>query len=108
MLFSTHVVEDVEVACERVIVFARGRMVFDGPPEDLADAARGKVWMLSVTAGQQVELPDDAMIVDQVPDPSGALRNRILYDRAPWPGAESIAPSLEDGYLWLVGVEGGQ
>jgi len=29
VLFSTHVVEDVSVACERVLVLAGGRLVFD-------------------------------------------------------------------------------
>ncbi len=30
VLLSTHVVEDVAVACERVIVMARGSVVFNG------------------------------------------------------------------------------
>jgi len=103
VLFSTHVVEDVEVACERVIVFAQGRIVFDGKPEDLAHEAVGRVWMLSLVEGQEDSLPSGAMIVDQVPDATGALRSRVLSEERPQESAEQAPPTLEDGYLWLVG-----
>ena len=39
VLFSTHVVEDVAVACERVIVVTGGRIAFDGTPHELALSA---------------------------------------------------------------------
>ena len=104
VLFSTHVVEDVEVACERVIVFATGRVVFDGLPGDLSDEARGKVWAADLDSGQQKNLPAGALVVDQVPYASGDVsRCRILADSRPREDAEAVTPSLEDGYLWLVG-----
>jgi ABC-type multidrug transport system ATPase subunit len=106
VLFSTHVVEDVEVACERVLVFARGRVVFDGPPANLADEADGKVWVASLAPGREESLPAGAMVVDQVPEASGLTRTRVLFDRRPDEAATPVAPSLEDGYLWLVGDSG--
>ena len=103
VLFSTHVVEDVEVACERVIVFSRGRMVFDGPPPDLAGVAEGKVWTASLERGEETSLPQGALLVDQVPEASGRLRTRLLFAARPVEQAEPTQPTLEDGYLWLVG-----
>jgi len=103
VLFSTHVVEDVAVACERVIVFARGRMVFDGPPDDLADEAEGKVWETRVSPEHAAELPQGAMLVDQAPEASGLVRSRILSEAPPNAEATEVRPTLEDGYLWLVG-----
>jgi multidrug efflux pump subunit AcrB/ABC-type multidrug transport system ATPase subunit len=104
VLFSTHVVEDVEVACERVIVLARGRIVFDGEPTDLAAAADGKVWAVTQDRGAEAELPAQALVVDQVPEGDSAVRSRILATERPLADAESVAPTLEDGYLWLVGA----
>jgi ABC-type multidrug transport system ATPase subunit len=104
VLFSTHVVEDVEVACERVIVMARGSVVFDGPPPELAHAAQGKVWTANLDHPDN--MPDGVMLVDQVPLASGASRCRMLSREQPHPEATPTAPSLEDGYLWLVGVGG--
>jgi len=103
VLFSTHVVEDVEVACERVIVLARGRVVFDGPPIDLAEAAAGRVWVARIAPEEQAALPAQALVVDQAPEADGTIRVRVLHATAPVPSAEPTPPSLEDGYLWLVG-----
>jgi outer membrane protein TolC len=40
------------VACERVLVLARGRLMFDGEPRALADVARGRVWELRTAEGR--------------------------------------------------------
>jgi multidrug efflux pump subunit AcrB/ABC-type multidrug transport system ATPase subunit len=104
VLFSTHVVEDVEVACERVIVLARGKVVFDGEPSDLALEAKGRTWVVSLPEGAESTLREGAMVVDQVPEGDGTLRSRVLAESTPHDAAQSVAPTLEDGYLWLVGL----
>ncbi|MCQ8194928.1 ABC transporter ATP-binding protein [Streptomyces rugosispiralis] len=38
VVVSTHLVEDVAAACTDVVLFAEGRLVFQGTPEDLAGA----------------------------------------------------------------------
>jgi len=106
VLFSTHVVEDVEVACERVIVLARGRVVFDGLPLDLAGEAEGKVWTLRLPPGEETKLGEGASVVDQVPEADGLQRLRVLAKSNPGEGAVVVAPTLQDGYLWLVGRRG--
>jgi ABC-type multidrug transport system ATPase subunit len=53
VFFSTHVVEDAAVACERVIVLARGRVAFDGLPLGLSEQARGKVWEVVLAPGER-------------------------------------------------------
>jgi ABC-type multidrug transport system ATPase subunit len=103
VLFSTHVVEDVEVACERVIVLARGRVVFDGEPASLAAAAEGKVWVVTHAAAAEAGLAEGTLVVDEVPEVDGRVRRRLLAAARPLPQAEPASPTLEDGYLWLVG-----
>ncbi len=102
VLFSTHVVEDVAVACRRVIVMSRGRIVFDGEPEALAGEARGRTWELRLAADEAEHLPPDCRVVDRVPDAAGGTRLRILNDTQPHPNAQPAAPGIEDGYLQLV------
>lgn len=36
MVVSTHLVEDVAAACGDVVLFAEGRLVFQGTPDELA------------------------------------------------------------------------
>jgi ABC-type multidrug transport system ATPase subunit len=105
VLFSTHVVEDVSVACERVLVLAGGRLVFDASPALLAERAEGRVWELWLPEGAaEAGLPDGALIVDQVPGAGGEVRSRVLSEQAPHPRARAVPPTAEDGYLWLVGA----
>ncbi|MSO30143.1 MAG: ABC transporter ATP-binding protein [Acidobacteria bacterium] len=37
LLVSTHILQEVEALADRVMLIHRGRLIFDGPPEDLAE-----------------------------------------------------------------------
>ena len=104
VLFSTHVVEDVAVACERVIVLSKGEKVFDGEPGLLAEEAEGKIWELKIKEGEESKLPEEAIVVDQVPESDDFYNIRLLYPESPSPDAKAVAPNLQDGYLELVGT----
>ena len=41
VLLSTHIIEDVQLVCQRIIVINNGKILFDGRPEELINAARG-------------------------------------------------------------------
>ncbi|MEU1533174.1 ABC transporter ATP-binding protein [Streptomyces fagopyri] len=86
VLLSTHQTEDVAMLCHRVIVMARGRVLFAGTPADLAARAAGHVWSSAerdpaAHAGWRTG--------------TGSFRN--VGD--PPPGAALLEPTLEDGYL---------
>ena len=102
VLFSTHVVEDVAVSCQRVIVMRKGRIAYDGHPAELAALAEGRTWEIRLPAGEQPVLPNDSKLVDQVPEADGVVRLRVLCGSQPHPAARPIAPVIEDGYLKLV------
>lgn len=88
VVLSTHMTEDVEALCDRVIVLEEGTVRFDGTPAELTETARGNVW-----------------VADQ-PDPRAAISWRTGEGRhrhigsAP-AGAELVMPTLQDGYLLL-------
>lgn len=91
VLLSTHQTEDVAAICDRVIVLDGGKIRFDGTPPDLADIATGKVWMSQ-------ERPASAQIFWRIA--SGQYRAM----GEPPSGAQLIEPTIEDGYLTLVGA----
>ena len=101
VLFSTHVVEDVAVACDRVLVIAKGELEFDGVPGDLASEANGRVWELRTKSDVQPELPPGAIHLDEKPAADGSIVHRIIAGSAPL-DAEGVEPTLEDGYMWLL------
>ena len=102
VLFSTHVVEDVAVACERVLVLTGGRMVFDGEPAALSREAEGRVWSWTAPEDEEPELPEASVLADRQPEPDGSSRLRVLAADRPDRRAEAVEPTLEDGYLWLA------
>jgi ABC-2 type transport system ATP-binding protein len=90
VILSTHMTEDVEALCDRVIVMDRGQIAFDGTPASLAGIAAGHVWI--------ADQPDPLAMVSWR---TGEGRHRHVGD--PPPGAELIAPTVQDGYLVLNG-----
>jgi len=102
VLFSTHVVEDVAVACERVLVLARGQLLFDGKTADLNRTAEGQIWQLDVDREAEPDLATPARVASRsVQD--GRDRLRILSPVRPHPRAEPARPTLEEAYLALIG-----
>jgi ABC-2 type transport system ATP-binding protein len=90
VLLSTHQTEDVAALCPRVVVMLDGVALFDGTPRELTDVAAGRVWLAP-------ERSPAARLSWRTPE--GAHRN---IGDAP-AGADLVAPTLEDGYLLLVG-----
>ena len=105
VMFSTHVVEDVEVACERVLVLARGRLLFDGEPSELAGAASGRVWEVRTPPDVEPELTPGAIRAEVTPAADGSAVHRVLAAEQPNDAAQPLDAVLEDGYLWLLASE---
>jgi len=101
ILFSTHVVEDVAVSCDRVLVFSAGTIAYDGAPVDLASQADGQVWLLKTYAGEEPQLAEGAKVIDQIPTAEGGSMLRILCAQPPHQRAEATEASMEDGYMQL-------
>lgn len=92
VMLSTHQTEDVAALCQQVVVMNRGVVLLQGTPRDIAGVARGKVWLAGAREpGARLSWR------------TGEGRHRNIGE-AP-PGAELVEPSIEDGYLLLVGHE---
>jgi ABC-2 type transport system ATP-binding protein len=90
VVLSTHQTEDVAAVCSHVVVVDQGRVLFAGTPGELADQARGRVW------------------VDSSRDPRALAGWRLGEGRFhhigdPPAGAELLEPTIEDAYLLMLG-----
>ena len=101
VLMSTHVVEDVAVACDRVLVIANGELVFDGGTSELTSSAIGHVWEVRTQLGEDPALPEDAIRTHETPAADGRIVHRIISAEEP-EGADPLDATLEDGYMWLL------
>ncbi len=123
VVFSTHVLTDVERTCDRVGILDRGRLVTEAPLEELlathappayriepepgqdaavaslADRLRGEAWTVDVTVGDdgmRIRVRDQAVAAREIlPAVAAAGVALVAFER--------IRPTLEDVFLELVG-----
>ncbi len=90
VLLSTHQTEDVAALCTRIVVMDAGRALWSGTPRELAEHARGRVWLAA-------SRDEHAQLAYRTGE--GSYRH---VGEAP-AGAQLIEPTIEDGYLALLG-----
>jgi ABC-2 type transport system ATP-binding protein len=126
VLFSTHVLADVERICDRVGILDRGRLVVEGPLESLLDRYALPVYRLEAEPGQTRELEtlaerlrtlpwvtetraEHGLLTVAVADPATAGRELLGEVVASGIAIISLArarPTLEDVFLQLTGTNG--
>ncbi len=100
VVLSTHIIEDVQSVCDRLVVLDRGRIRFSGTPEALIQAAEGHVGVFwEREAAQEQGLHITARV-----NTSRGIRCRAVADVLP-PEAQPAEPTLEDAYLYLLSRE---
>jgi ABC-2 type transport system ATP-binding protein len=98
VILSTHIVEDVSQSCTDLAVLCQGKVLYRGAPRELIARARGRVWRI-VTNGEK---PDSGLTVVSTRQLDTGVEYRVLGESAAQYRAESVEPSLEDGYIWLM------
>ena len=101
IILSTHIVGDISSTCSRIALLDLGRVIFDGTPAALAEAARGKVWRTDVDALDLDAVKTKYPVISAVPSAKG-YEIRVVaetYDDGP---AESVEPNLEDAYIYFM------
>jgi ABC-2 type transport system ATP-binding protein len=122
VLFSTHVLADVERICDRVGILAHGRLVVEGPLAELLDRYALPVYRVEAEAGQAAALDalairlgglawvtgtavEHGILTVAVSDPVRAGRELLQVIAMEDVGVISVArarPTLEDVFLRLT------
>src|SRR5699024_1984628 len=91
VLLSTHIIEDVQSVCDRLVVMDHGQILFAGTPEALIQSAAGHVGVFwEREAGQEAGLHITARV-----NTGRGVRCRAVADTLP-AYAQPSEPSLED------------
>jgi ABC-type multidrug transport system ATPase subunit len=98
ILLSTHIVGDISSTCENIALMDLGRIIFHGPPADLVDSARGKVWTISTGYADLDEWKERFPVISTVPS-EGGYELRIVAEDPDTPEAVPAEPNLEDAYI---------
>ena len=100
VLLSTHIIEDVQSVCDRLVVIHHGQILFTGTPEQLIQSAAGHVGVFWVQDAAQ----EEGLHITARVNTGRGVRCRAVSDILP-PFAEPAEPTLEDAYLYLISRE---
>jgi ABC-2 type transport system ATP-binding protein len=99
-LFSSHLIDEVELAADTIGIVDGGRMLWEGPPGELQRQAR------RLRGATVTPLPDGLRILEDRQDPQGRTllvhADPALLEALAPEGWEVTLPSLEDIFVALV------
>jgi ABC-2 type transport system ATP-binding protein len=101
IILSTHIVGDISSTCSRIALLDEGRVVFSGPPRELVESARGKVWTVTALPAEMDAIKMRYPVVASVPSVEG-YELRLVADPVPDRPAAPAEPSLEDAYVYFM------
>lgn len=100
VVLSTHLVEDVAMACDRLAVLRQGEIAYQGTTRGLIQLFQGKVYEVEVPEGEvkgKLSAWGDRVLTTQRRDAGRAVRVLGKVE-----GGRPVTPSLEDAYLALI------
>ena len=100
VLLSTHIIEDVQSVCDRLIVINHGRILFTGTPEQLIRSAAGHVGVFL----EQNTVQERGLHITARVNTGSGVRCRVVADTLP-NYVTPEEPTLEDAYLYLISKE---
>ena len=98
VVFSTHIASDVEAAASRILLLHKGRLRFDGPSEELAARARGRVFSALVADADLLDFGHRYHVTSRVRVLEGIQVRAIARPEEDLPG-DPVEPNLEEAYL---------
>ena len=101
VIFSTHIVSDIESIATEIAVMKSGRLLTTASPPDFLRMARGSVWEVLIPAERFDEVRKQLRIVHSSRSSDGVLA-RIVHPQQPIDDAVSVEPELEDAFLFAL------
>ncbi|MEA4825949.1 MAG: ABC transporter ATP-binding protein [Clostridium sp.] len=95
IIISTHIVEDVEACCDKIVIMNDGKILSEGTSEKIKSIANGKVF--EVKEGTKI---NSNHFVEKTFERNGENFSRILSSTNE--GYKTLEPSIEDGYMCIL------
>jgi ABC-2 type transport system ATP-binding protein len=101
IIFSTHIVADVESIADRIAIMHSGQLIQSESPSTLLHKVANKCWQLTANLSELKRIQHEFIVSHSVRKESKVELN-IVADFCPDARAISRAPSLEDAYLYFT------
>lgn len=106
VILSTHIVGDIEAACEDIAVLDEGSVIYQGTVPDLVNMTEGKVYTAQISK-RELELLKKDYIVTSMLTLGNNVMARFLSEEKPFASAKLCEAGVEDAYMYLMHMERG-
>ena len=104
IIFSTHIVADVESIADHIAIMQTGELIQSESPSALQEKVINKCWRLTASISELKQIQHDFIVSHSVRKDDKVELN-IVADFSPDARAISRAPSLEDAYLYFTSTK---
>lgn len=102
VLLSTHIISELTALADSIMLLYKAKLRFKGPIPTMLDAARGIVWLATLSEDEWNDKKNE-WVVSSLRADKGLYEVRIISDARPEiTGVRSVEPTLEDAYIYLV------
>ena len=98
IILSTHIVSDISSTCSQMALLNEGKLVYNGPPDQLVSEAKGYVWQAKVSQEQYENLKENVPIISTIPSGTG-WEIQFVGEKPKEMEAEEMHPNLEHAYV---------
>lgn len=103
IIYSTHIIADVEQVASRIIIMNQGNVVFDGTDKKIINTIKGKIW--------EFYLEDESRITSEyfvvsIKSATNRIKLRVVSNNKPHEDAILVNEILEDAYLHFISSGG--
>ena len=102
VLFSTHIVSDVEYIADRILILKSGGLIGQGTESEIMNDVKGHVWQC-VVPEREVQKINEKYIVSNLRNSGENVELRIISEFQPMNEAKYAEATLEDAYLYQMG-----
>ena len=104
VILSTHIIEDIQSVCNRLIVLWKGKILYDGLPEGLVELAEGHVGTYEYVPGME-EIADSTQyrITSKIVTQNKTFYKIVANELPNF--VKPVKPSLEDAYIYVCAQE---
>jgi ABC-type multidrug transport system ATPase subunit len=101
ILFSTHIVADIEASATEIAILNSGRLRQHTTPEALLRSVEGKVWEWVIPAADLPQVRQQYVVSSAIRRSDG-IHVRLVAATPPANAAQAVTPTLEDAYLGAI------
>jgi ABC-type multidrug transport system ATPase subunit len=101
IILSTHIVGDISSTCRSMALLEKGRLVFEGPPDNLVAQARGHVFQMTVSNREFEDVKENYNVISTIPSINGWDVQVVAKDTGSYPSV-LIEPNLEHAYVYFM------